>query len=619
MMGNMTTSGRSLFSSACALFVAAAISNAVFAQTSEKPAGSAQAKVNAAPVTIESAFLGDSADGVVTRITLRFTVPEEVAPQIPLVVQGSIMQAGKVVRNFRYPLRDSERGTFSFVQTLPEGNVEIEARVMVPVEEETPIIVAKSSATVAVAKTNQSYIATEAEGAEGIIAEGIVPETTGAIRILPPRRKLAMNLFLVDVEVKDPVKRVEFFVEGKKIFTKNAPPYKAELDLGTLPKQVEVRVVGYDASGRYVDADAWIVNERDNPMEVKITRTTTPDDVSHFKISIQNLTNKGITSVALYANDDKLFEWKNPPYAVDVPNRKLSAYQFVRVAAINSDGLEASDLLFLDGNRFMEEVEVNFVELPVTALDPAGVPALDLKIADFQVLEDKKPKKISAFNLATNLPLSVGLLLDHSGSMEKRIGEARDASVRFFETILGQNDRAFFGGFAWEVKSVSPFVTSVETLRAQVGQMPKAEGGTAIYDAIVSGLYKFRSVPGRKALVLVTDGEDTVSRIPYDQMLTYVRASRVPLYFVGIGLSAFDFSATSKMKALAAETGGVAYFPKNIEELKRTYEQLKKELRSQYLIGYYTDSSKSDRKYRTVEVKTTRTNVRIRTIRGFIP
>jgi len=619
MMGNMTTSVRSLIPAGFACLAALAISNPAFAQKPDKPVAPAQTKSNTAPVTIESAPLGDSAEGVVTRITLRFTVPEEVAPQIPLVVQGSIIQDGKVVRNFRYPLRDTERGTFSFVQTLPVGNVDIEARVMVPVEEESPIIVAKSSATVVVAKTNQPYVATEAEGAEGIIAEGIVPETIGAIRILPPRRKLAMNLFLVDVEVQDPVRRVEFFVEGKKIFTKNAPPYKAELDLGALPKQVEVRVVGYDASGRYVDADAWIVNERDNPMEVKITRTTTPDDVSHFKISIQNLTNKGITSVALYANDDKLYEWKHPPYALDVPNRKLSSYQFVRVAAINSDGLEASDLLFLDGNRFMEEVEVNFVELPVTVLDPAGVPALDLKQADFQVLEDRKPKKISAFNLATNLPLSVGLLLDHSGSMEKRIGEARDASVRFFETILGQNDRAFFGGFAWETKSVSPFVSSVETLRAQVGQMPKADGGTALYDAIVSGLYKFRSIPGRKALVLVTDGEDTVSRIPYHEMLTYVRASRVPIYFVGIGLSAFDFSATSKMKALAAETGGVAYFPGNIEELKRTYEQLNKELRSQYLLGYYTDSSKSDRKYRAVEVKTTRPNVRVRTIRGFIP
>lgn len=590
-----------------------------WAQAPDKPIAPLPAKSSAASVTIETASLGDSAEGVVSRITLRFTVPEEVAPQIPLVVQGSIIQGGKVVRNFRYPLRDTERGTFNFVQTLPVGSVDIEARVMVPVEEETPIIVAKSAVTVVVSKTNQPYLATEAEGAEGIIAEGVVPETMGAVRILPPRRKLAMNLFLVDVEVKDPVKRVEFFVEGKKIFIKNAPPYKAELDLGTLPKQVEVRVVGYDAAGRYVDADAWIVNERDNPMEVKITRTTTPDDVSHFKISIQNLTNKGITSVALYANDDKLFEWKKPPYAVDVPNRKLASYQFVRVAAINSDGLEASDLLFLDGNRFMEEVEVNFVELPVTVLDPAGVPVLDLKASDFQAFEDKKPKKISAFNLATNLPLSVGLLLDHSGSMEKRIGEAREASVKFFEAILGENDRAFFGGFAWETKSVSPFVTSVETLRAQVGQLPNAEGGTAIYDAIVSGLYKFRSVPGRKALVLVTDGEDTVSRIPYNEMLTYVRASRVPIYFVGIGLSAMDFSATNKMKALAAETGGVAYFPKNIEELKKTYEQLNKELRSQYLIGYYTDSSKNDRKYRTIEVKTTRPNVRIRTIRGFIP
>src|SRR5207253_4190505 len=103
--------------------------------------------------------------------------------------------------------------------------------------------------------TNKTYIAGENEGAEAIVAEGVVPETSGAVRILTPRRDVAPNLFIVDVDVKPPVKRLEFWVEGKKILTRNAPPYRAELDLGALPKRVEVRAVGYDDHGRYVDAD----------------------------------------------------------------------------------------------------------------------------------------------------------------------------------------------------------------------------------------------------------------------------------------------------------------------------------------------------------------------------
>ena len=140
-----------------------------------------------------------------------------------------------------------------------------------------------------------------------------------------------------------------------------------------------------------------------------------------------------------------------------------------------------------------------------------------------------------------------------------------------------------------------------------------------MYDAIVTGLYRFRSVQGRKALLVITDGEDTTSRLSYDEMLMYVRASRVPIYFIGVALGFSDISGTSKMKALAAETGGIAYFIKDVKQLKETYAQLEKELRSQYLVSYYTESTRKDQTYRPVEVKVSRPGARVRTIRGFIP
>jgi hypothetical protein len=99
-------------------------------------------------------------------------------------------------------------------------------------------------------------------------------------------------------------------------------------------------------------------------------------------------------------------------------------------------------------------------------------------------------------------------------------------------------------------------------------------------------------------------------------MLTYARASRVPLYFIGIGLG---FGSGSGMKSLAAETGGVAYFIRDVKQLGGTYEALEKDLRSQYLLSYHTESTSKDQAYRTVEVKVDRPDVRVRTIRGFIP
>lgn len=570
------------------------------------------------PLTLAVETLGDTDAGVVVRVAFRFASPAELAPDSELFLQGSFMKDGQVVRNFRYPV-PQQANSVTTVQTFAEGSVEIEARLIMPVEEGMPVIVAKTVQTFTIARTNQPYVAGEDDGAEAILAEGVVPETVGAVKIRAPKRDVALNLFVVNVDVLPKVTRVEFWVEGKRVIARNAPPYSAELDLGRLPKRVEVRAVGYDARGRYVDADAFIVNERETPLEVKITRTDTPDGVTHFKLSVQNPKNTTIRNVVLFAGDQKLHEWTRPPYAISIPTTRLAGVEFVRASAFDDTGYEASDLVFLSGDRFIEEIEVNLVELPVTVTDATGVPITNLEQSAFTVLENGKPQKLSSFNFASNLPLSLGVLLDHSGSMERRMDDARTAAVDFFKSIIKKNDRAFIAAFASDPSRSAPFVSDVSTLQAQVEAIPAASGGTALYDAIVTGLYRFRNVQGRKALVIITDGEDTTSRLTYDDMLTYSRASRVPLYFIGIGFGFGSLGGTGKMKALAAESGGVAYLIRNTSELAETYRALEQDLRSQYLLSYHTETTSKDQSYRTIEVKVNRPDARVRTIRGYIP
>ena len=170
-----------------------------------------------------------------------------------------------------------------------------------------------------------------------------------------------------------------------------------------------------------------------------------------------------------------------------------------------------------------------------------------------------------------------------------------------------------------QAQAQAQFVSNIGELEEQVRAIPDANGGTSLYDAIITGLYRFRTLQGRKALIILTDGEDTTSRISYDEMLAYARAARVPLYFIGIALGFGDISGANKMKSLAAETGGVSYFIKDVKKLGETYTQLEKDLRSQYLIAYNTQSSKTDKKYRPVDVTVDRSDAHVRTIRGFLP
>ncbi|HEX8172136.1 MAG TPA: VWA domain-containing protein [Thermoanaerobaculia bacterium] len=574
------------------------------------------------PLAITLEPLGDSPDGIVTRVAFRFATPPEVPPETGLFLQGSFLQDGVVIRNFRVPVPPQQRDAMRMLQTFKEGTAEIEARVIMPNEDEAgpPALLMKTAKTFAIAKTNHIYVAEAGDGVEAIVLEGVVPEITGAVKIRSPRRDVAPNLFIVDVEADPRVKRVEFWVEGKKVLARNAPPFTAELDLGKLPKRVEVRAIGYDAAGRYVDADAFMVSDRDMPMEAKLTRTETPDGVSHIKLSVQNPKNSEIRSVVLYgASNNKLYEWKRPPYAVDMATARLASEKFIRASVIDATGYEASDLMFLNGDRLSEEIEVNLVELPVTVTNASGSAITDLTEKEVKVLENGKPQKISSFNFATNLPLSIGVLLDHSGSMEERMEDAKSAAIAFFRSIIKPRDRAFIGAFAGDPSRNAPFVSDLGILEAQVNAIPKAAGGTALFDAIVTGLYRFRSVPGRKALIVISDGDDTTSRLPYEDVLTYARASRVPIYFIGIGFGFGEFGGPARMKSLAAETGGSTWFIKSAKQLGEVYAQLEKELRSQYLITYETESSKKDQTYRTIEVKVERPDARVRTIRGFIP
>ncbi|HEX6085274.1 MAG TPA: VWA domain-containing protein [Thermoanaerobaculia bacterium] len=560
--------------------------------------------------------LGDSDEGVVARVTFRFPAGLDDSPDAILAIQGSFMQDGRVIRNFRYRIPEDRPSKISTVQTFPAGNLQVEVRLMQENGPEGEVLVLNKvlADTVVLEKSGRPYVASAEDGAEAVFAEGVVPESVGAVVIQAPQRDVAPNLFIVNVDVQAPVVRVEFFVEGKKILARNSPPYRAELDLGKLPKRVEVRAVGYDKAGRYVDADAFIVNERETPLEVKITRTETPDAVSHFKLSVMNPKGTNLREVTLYAGDEKLITWDRPPYALDLPTKRLAGVQFVRAAAIDETGYEASDLLFLDGQRFMETMEVNLVELPVSVSDRSGVPVANLEAKNFTVLENAKPMKIANFNFAANLPISVGVLIDHSGSMEKRMDDVKAAATSFFRRTMRRNDRAFIAAFATDPARTTPFVSEVSTLETQVAAIPKPAGGTALYDAIVTGLYRFRNVQGRKALIILTDGEDTTSRLAWNDMLAYARASRVPLYFVAVGMT-----HNGAMKTLAAETGGVAYFVRNPKNLDETYAELEKDLRSQYLLSYYTESSKNDQAYRSIEVKVDRPDARVRTIRGFIP
>jgi Ca-activated chloride channel family protein len=235
---------------------------------------------------------------------------------------------------------------------------------------------------------------------------------------------------------------------------------------------------------------------------------------------------------------------------------------------------------------------------------------------DFQVLEDGKPQKLAKFEQVENLPLTLGLVIDTSISMATSLGEAQRAGSSILHNLMTPKDRAFAIGFSFQPYLVMPPTDDVEGV-SQALEGLRAHGRTALNDALVTGLYYFRSTKGQRALILLTDGDDTGSSTPWPTALEYARRSGVAIYAVGLNIPLRDREARGHLSELAASSGGRVFFVARADELTGVYAQIEQELRSRYLLAYNSDRKADDLGFRPVEVKVKRGKAR--TARGYYP
>ena len=320
----------------------------------------------------------------------------------------------------------------------------------------------------------------------------------------------------------------------------------------------------------------------------------------------------------LFYNETRVATLYGPPYVqvVNIPQQEGVAY-LRAVATLKDDPTPpVEDVVMVNTPQFMEEVNVHLVELPTTVL-ANGRPINSLAEESFRVFDEGKQVKLSKFEHVANLPLSIGMAVDTSGSMLPRMNEAQKAGAEFFKNVLKTGDKAFLVSFATQPQMVQKWSRQIADMNAGLSKL-RAEESTALYDAIVYSLYNFLGVRGQKALVLITDGRDTSSKFSFDQALEYARRTAVPIYAIGIGLKATDVDVRYKLTRFCAETGGNAYYIDRVEDLHGIYGDIQNELRSQYVLGFYPpDGVKPGSKWREVTVKVSEGTAK--TIHGYYP
>ncbi|HWN44725.1 MAG TPA: VWA domain-containing protein [Thermoanaerobaculia bacterium] len=437
------------------------------------------------------------------------------------------------------------------------------------------------------------------------------------IQLLEPFGELKTGMNRFDTVTSADISKVTFAMDAKPVLTKKSPPFSVELDLGSLPRPRMLSATAFDASGREVARDELLVNAAYNRFRVRLAEPRQGQSYASsvpVRAEVEIPDGESIERVEVFLDDARVATLFQPPWeqALFLPQNASLAY--VRAVAFLADGSSTEDLVFVNAPEYLERIDVDFVELYASVLDRRGRPVQGLEIGDFKVSEDGVRQEIARFERVTDLPIHAAVVLDVSASMESSLGQATDAALGFLESSVRPKDRAALITFNDRPHLAVKFTKDVDALAGGLAGL-KAERGTALYDTIIFSLFYFNGVKGQRAIVLLSDGKDEGSRFSYDDALDSARRAGVAIYPIGLG----EELEKKKLEKLAEETGGRAFFLKDVSELTGIYAAIQEELRSKYLVAYQSTNTAGGDEFRAVELKVSRPGAEAKTMRGYYP
>jgi VWFA-related protein len=275
---------------------------------------------------------------------------------------------------------------------------------------------------------------------------------------------------------------------------------------------------------------------------------------------------------------------------------------------------------------------VNLVNLFATVRDKNKRIVGDMKQEDFKIFEDNQEQKLAFFSKEVTLPITLGLLIDTSGSEQNRLGAEQEAASRFLERVMRKGDEAMVISFDLDVDLLADFTDD----RAQVerainkarigavsggvvtpGTIPSNTGGTHFYDAVFLACNdKLVTEAGRKALVIITDAQDEGSRLKLEEAIESAQRTDTVVHVLLVHDPGYSWRP-DVAKKLSDETGGRTIEVSSEKKLNEAFDQISEELRSQYTLGYYPANTAKDGKFRKVKVETTNKDYKILTRKGY--
>lgn len=433
--------------------------------------------------------------------------------------------------------------------------------------------------------------------AQGTEAEEANPVV---VRLLPIFGDQVSGKTRVETLVIDPsVRQLVFFLDGDEVARRKRLPWNAEVTFAKPAREQLLKVVALGPGDRTLGQDSLAINRRHPVFSVHITALD--GEPANGEVTLRGQVtlprNGELERVEVLLNGQRIRELTETEFAVPIELEVASPEDFVQVVARLQDGRQREDTELLLAPQFGAEVDINLVQLQVLVTQRNGAPVADLKREDFEVRQDGAVQTLERLQVAEDVALVLGLALDSSGSMARQWRAAQDAAYDFLSQTLRPRDRAFVVDFNTELKLRQALTGERQKLFDSLADVVP-EGGTALYDAVLFSLMQFTDEPGRRALVVLTDGFDANSLANPKRTVEMGTRLGVPVYVIAMpvpGAGASQGAGVQELKLLTEPTGGRLLRLGAGGGLQRAFRQINVELRHQYVLTYYADELPGER------------------------
>jgi VWFA-related protein len=455
----------------------------------------------------------------------------------------------------------------------------------------------------------------EAKKALESLKAGRVPE---AVRVLPLPRPVVRGRQVVRTHVGSPaVARVVFFVDGREAARVTRPPFSATLDFGEVPERHVIHAVAFDRKGQEIGRHERVVNSAGETFWLHILTPREGEEGGAVQVSMDVRVPplQRVRRVVVTWNDAERAVLQAPPWVSTVTVAEGEIGVLGAIAELE-DGRTTEDAVVLNARGAMGHADVQLVEFPMTIASRSGATP-EIASDRIVVREGGKVRRVASIATAAETPLTIGLLIDVSASMQASLLDVQEAAIGFLESILTPRDRAFVITFDTRARIVQPATADVSRLRRQIMTL-RPDGLTAIHDAMVLGLLQFEGIKGRRAMVVFTDGLDLTSEYSAADVRELARRVNVPIHVIAStpGVAARLRSegpsrnagprkepGHEELAGIARSTGGSSQALDDLGDLGRVYARIEASLRAQILAFVRTDPGTRENEWRPIRVE----------------